>query len=845
MNFLFLHLIVALVRFVFVACAATVSPTTAPTGFYIKTVAGTGTSASSGDNGPATSASFRHVWGMWSDTIGTLYLTETFGYKVRKIDSAGIITRFLGSGSLSLSGTEGPASSVGLDGAACIYGDTAGNIYLSSGAFFVWRYNASSGIVARYAGDLPALLGYSGDGGQATAARLSGPMGLFLSTNGMLYIADGLNNRIRRIDTSTGILTNFAGNGWFFYSGDNGQATSATFANPLDVWGNTAGIIFIADTFSHRIRQVNTSGIITTIAGTGYWIYNGDNIPATSSTIGTPYAIAGDTAGNLYLTDTLGCRMRKISSDRIMSTLVGTGSCSDLSTTTNASTVKYPSGLFVDSMTNIYFSEGYYIKELYIPRPTALPTLIPSYRPSDVPTSAMTLTQSVAPSHSPSAKSTTAPTTLISQSSTIPTFVPSLIPSVSQTMYPSIAPSVLPTVSFLPTSTPLAVLSAKPSPHPSEFQTVIPSVAPSIPSVSPSVAPTVAPTASPSEPPTVNPSTTVPSTFPSAGPTYTVGFISPEPTATPSLQPSYMIPSMNPSKVLTPSPSAAPSVNPSGLPSAPGPAASSVPSGLPTIYTTVKPSANPSKLPTAAPSQTPSVVATVLPTRPLTNPPNNEPSISPSVLPTMRSSSTVPMGYTTSPSFMPSVAVAAPTFHPTAAPTTARSTSTPTVSPAVVSVVTSSPSAIPSTPPGLNSASTSAPTNAHSFSPTTPSPTVSNVPNVPSLTTSPSSFRPNVFNVTNVLSPRKSKGSSDKKIFYASFFPAFFILLCIAPFLFYFCCFKNRVKISGKSNFYAYIPPRINKFCFHVIDVATTNKYGKLHPQASTSSLDLVLMKSV
>lgn len=144
------------------------------------------------------------------DSVGNLFIPDSPNSQLRKVDTAGIINVFIGSGTFSAAGNGGPPLSVALDGVACPYGDTAGNIYFSSSYMFVWFYNHTSGQVSRFAG-APGQPGYSGDGGPASSAQLSIPISLFLSIKGRLYVADSDNGVIRAIDTKTNIITTIAG----------------------------------------------------------------------------------------------------------------------------------------------------------------------------------------------------------------------------------------------------------------------------------------------------------------------------------------------------------------------------------------------------------------------------------------------------------------------------------------------------------------------------------------------------------------------------------------------------------------------------------------------------------
>ena len=163
-----------------------------------------------------------------------------------------------------------------------------------------------------------------GDGGPATAANLANPVGVVQDGTGNLYIADSQNHRIRKVATN-GIITTIAGTGSYGFSGDGGAATAANLANPAGVALDGSGNLYIADSQNHRIRKVATSGIITTVAGTGVAGYGGDGAAATAATLNNPVGVAVDGMGNVYIADALNHCIRKVSTSGIITTVAGTG----------------------------------------------------------------------------------------------------------------------------------------------------------------------------------------------------------------------------------------------------------------------------------------------------------------------------------------------------------------------------------------------------------------------------------------------------------------------------------------------------------------------------------------
>jgi len=266
----------------------------------ITTMAGGG-SAQPGDGGPATSAALGHIEGLALDAAGNLYLADYEGNRIRKVSPSGIITTVAGNGNAGYSGDGGPATSAQLFAVYAVAVDTAGGIYIADYGNNRIRKVSTSGVITTVAGN--GNPGYSGDGGPATTSQLNGPTGVAVDASGNLYIADSENNRVRKVSQS-GIITTAAGSATSGYSGDGGLATSAGLSEPNGVALDTAGNLYIGDTEDGRVRVVSPSGIITTVAGsTWYGGYTGDRGPATAAQLSSPWGIAIDTTGRVYVAD--------------------------------------------------------------------------------------------------------------------------------------------------------------------------------------------------------------------------------------------------------------------------------------------------------------------------------------------------------------------------------------------------------------------------------------------------------------------------------------------------------------------------------------------------------------
>ena len=300
----------------------------------ITTVAGNGTAGYSGDNGPATAASLNlyspgvPAGGIAVDTSGNLFIADSFNSRVRKVSAAagagGIITTVAGDGRLLSSGDGGQAISASLVRPFNVAVDAAGNLFISDLVGDRIRKVSTGGIITTVAGN--GVGGFSGDSGLATSAQLSFPAGVAVDVSGSLFIADSFNARIRKVGAGAGAtITTYVGNGNFSFSGDGGPATSAAMFSPYAVTLDAAGNFYIADQFSNRIRKVSAAGTITTVAGTGSAGFSGDGGLATAASLYTPYGMAVDTSGNLFIADTDNNRIRKVSAAGIITTFAGCG----------------------------------------------------------------------------------------------------------------------------------------------------------------------------------------------------------------------------------------------------------------------------------------------------------------------------------------------------------------------------------------------------------------------------------------------------------------------------------------------------------------------------------------
>ena len=344
----------------------------------ITTILGDGTAAFSGENILAVSAQTNHPSAVVVDKKGNKYIASPNDDRIRKIDSLGIITTIAGTGINGFSGNFGPATSAELSFPTWLALDKKGNIYICDNGNNMIRKIDTFGIIITVAGTGPS--GYNGDGIPATTAQLSHPSGIFVDSVGNLYINDDFNSRIRKVDTF-GMITTIGGNGTMGYAGDNNPATSAEFTEIRGITMDDTGNIIVADQGNNRIRKISAAtGIITTIAGTGVAGYSGNNGPATAAEINSPAAVTVDTAGNVYFSEAIGNRIRKIDKMGIITDIAGTGVAGfggDNGTAT-AAVLSSPYGLAIGDSGIIYFADdgNNRVRKIYTPDTTHSTTSI-------------------------------------------------------------------------------------------------------------------------------------------------------------------------------------------------------------------------------------------------------------------------------------------------------------------------------------------------------------------------------------------------------------------------------------------------------------------------------------
>ena len=263
--------------------------------FTITTIVGNGLAGFIGDGGGALTAELNQPHDVALDFSGNIYIADVSNARVRKV-SSGIISTLAGNGTVAYAGDGGPATSAELDLPEGVAADSGGNVYIadSGGSSLTTGSPLTGGVVRKVTagGTISSVAGYGtagyyGDGGPAIDALISVPTGVLADSSGNLYIVDTGNNRIRKVDSS-GNITTVVGNNVQGYSGDGVSAIATSLNQPRAMALDAAGNMYIADTFNQRIRMVSTSGIITTIAGTGTVGFSGDGGPATAAQLSYP-----------------------------------------------------------------------------------------------------------------------------------------------------------------------------------------------------------------------------------------------------------------------------------------------------------------------------------------------------------------------------------------------------------------------------------------------------------------------------------------------------------------------------------------------------------------------------
>ena len=325
----------------------------------VTTLAGSATAGSLDATG--TNAQFRNPWGVALDSAGTVYVADYTNHRIRKVTFDGVVTTLAGNGTAS--SVDGSGTNATFNNPRGIEVDSAGNVYTTEGNRI--RKITRAGVTTTLAGSGTAAFA---DGSGATAS-FNTPHGITIDSNGTLYVADQTNHRIRKV-TSSGVVSTLAGSGTTTFT--DGTGTNATFNNPQGVAVDSAGTVYVADASNHRIRKIGTGrvqlplnrGVVTTLAGSG--TTGATNGTGTSATFNDPRGVAVDLQGNLYIADTANNRIRKITPAGVVTTLAGSATAGSTDGNGTNATFNGPWGIAVDSAGTVYVADtaGHRIRKI-------------------------------------------------------------------------------------------------------------------------------------------------------------------------------------------------------------------------------------------------------------------------------------------------------------------------------------------------------------------------------------------------------------------------------------------------------------------------------------------------
>jgi len=325
--------------------------------YNISTYAGKGIAGYYGNRVKATVAYLNYPCGVASDSAGNIYIADYDNYRVRRVDKGDSIFNFGGGGMYGFSGDGGSALSAKISKPTSVACDKSGNVYIADYDNCRIRKVSTKGIITTIAGN--GTPGDTGDNGLATAAQINYPLGVAVDRFGNIFIAEGVSNCIREINT-WGVITTIAGNKAAGFSGDGAAATAAELNYPCAVTADDTGNVYIADEYNNRIRKVNTGGIITTIAGNGTAGYSGDGGSAIAAELNQPQGVAFDALGNMFITDHSNQCIRLVSTTGKIKTIAGNGmrGFSGDGGAATAAKLYYPAGpVAIDPAGHVYIAD--------------------------------------------------------------------------------------------------------------------------------------------------------------------------------------------------------------------------------------------------------------------------------------------------------------------------------------------------------------------------------------------------------------------------------------------------------------------------------------------------------
>ena len=315
-----------------------------PCAYLVTTFAGSGSNGSA--NGRGTAASFQYPYGVTVDSSGNVYVADTYNQLIRKIDPTGTVTTLAGSGSYGSADGVGTTASFYYPKGVAV--DSSGNVYVVDVGNNLIRKIDTAGTVTTLAGSGSA----GSTNGVGTAASFNYPYGVAVDSSGNVYVADTSNHLIRKIDT-VGTVTTLAGSG--SAGSANGVGTVASFYYPYGLAVDASGNVYVADTYNQLIRKIDTSGTVTTLAGSGS--DGSANGIGTAASFSNPSGVAVDPIGNVYVADTDNNLIRKIDTSGTVTTIAGSGSTGSANGVGTAASFNYPFGVAIDSYGNMYVAD--------------------------------------------------------------------------------------------------------------------------------------------------------------------------------------------------------------------------------------------------------------------------------------------------------------------------------------------------------------------------------------------------------------------------------------------------------------------------------------------------------
>ena len=324
----------------------------------ITTILGTGTQSNSGDGGAATSATISQPYEMVADPEGNVYVSGfDLGCQVRKVTPDGRVSTFAGTGTCTTSGDGGPATSATINGATGLALGPDGSLYIGDGYGARVRKVAPDGTITTVAGN--GTNGTTGDGGAATSAQIFSPRGIAVDQSGNLYISGRDSNRVRKV-TPAGVISTLIGNGTASSTGDGGAASSATVNFVYGVAAGPDGSVYVAEFVGCRVRKITTAGTVSTFAGTGTCGSTGDGGAATAAQLNGPHGVVVDRVGNVYIAERSGQRVRRVDPNGTITTVAGTGVASSTGDggAASSATVNDPRGLTFDQAGRLLVVDG-------------------------------------------------------------------------------------------------------------------------------------------------------------------------------------------------------------------------------------------------------------------------------------------------------------------------------------------------------------------------------------------------------------------------------------------------------------------------------------------------------